>query len=127
MPGVGFAMGLERILLALDSLENKQLQANKMDVFLAMMDEQYETQAIKILSRIRQAGIKADKDYNGRSAKAQMKYADKLGARIVLLLGEDEVRQGTITVRNMETKAQSQIQQDVLIEAIKVILEAKPE
>lgn len=127
IPGVGFAMGLERILLALDSLDAKQLQTNQMDVFLAVMDEQYEKQAIKILHGLRRAGIKADKDYNGRSAKAQMKYADKLGVRIVLLLGEDEIRQGTITVRNMDTKAQSQIQQDVLTEAIKVILEAKQE
>lgn len=127
IPGVGFAMGLERILLALDKLETENLQENKIDVFLAVMDEQYEKQAIKILNRIRQAGIKADKDYNGRSGKAQMKYADKLGARIVLLLGEEEAQKGTITVRNMETKAQSQIQQDVLVEAIKVILEAKQE
>ncbi len=122
IPGVGFAMGLERILLAMDGLENEPLKTNKLDVFLAVMDDKYEDQAIKILNRIRRAGIKADKDYNGRSAKAQMKYADKLGARIVLLLGEDEMQQGTITVRNMDSKAQSQIQQDVLIEAIKAIL-----
>lgn len=125
IPGVGFAMGMERILLALESLGDQNLQENKIDVFLAVMDEEYEAQGIKILNQIRRAGIKADKDYNARSAKAQMKYADKLGASIVLLLGEDEISQGTITVRNMETKAQSQIQQDVLVEALKAILEAK--
>ncbi len=122
MPGVGFAMGLERLLLAMDQSANEQIKGDRIDVFLAVMDEKYEAQAIKILNRIRRAGIKADKDYNGRSAKAQMKYADKLGARIVLLLGEDEIQKGTIAVRNMDSKAQSQIQQDVLIEAIKAIL-----
>jgi len=122
MPGVGFAMGMERLLLALESSAIENIKANKIDVFLAVMDEKYEAPAVKILNQIRRAGIKADKDYNGRSAKAQMKYADKLGARIVLLLGEDEMQKGVITVRNMDSKAQSQIGQDVLIEAVKVIL-----
>ncbi len=122
IPGVGFAMGLERLLLALDSLDNQQLEANKLDVFLAVMDEKYEAQGIRILKQLRRAGIKSDKDYTGRSGKAQMKYADKLGARLVLLLGEDEVQRGVVTLRNMSSKQQSEVPVEGLVQAIKAIL-----
>jgi len=122
IPGVGFAMGMERILLALGTLENEQIKENKIDVFLAVMDQKYEVQAIKILKQLRQAGIKSDKDYNGRSGKAQMKYADKLGTRLVMLLGEDEIERGVYTLRNMQSKEQSEIPAEGLIKAIKAIL-----
>lgn len=122
IPGTGFAMGLERLLLALDSLENQSFQANQLDVFLAVMDEKYEAQAMGVLKQLRQAGIKSDKDYNGRSGKAQMKYADKLGARVVILLGEDEIKRGVYTLRNMNSKEQNEVPAEKLVKAIKTIL-----
>jgi len=122
-PGIGFAMGMERLLLAMASLENGQINADKLDVFLALMDQKYEPQATRILIGLRRAGIKSDRDYNHRSAKAQMKYADKLGARIVLLLGEDEIQRGVITIRNMQSREQSEASTEELIAAINAILE----
>lgn len=123
VPGVGFAMGLERLLLALDSLKQEQTVHNQIDVFLALLDEKYEIQAAGMLTALRRAGIKADRDYNQRSTKAQMKYADKRGARLVLLLGEDEVQRGVVTIRDMQTRQQSEVSNEVLIAAIKAILE----
>ncbi|CFX61774.1 Histidine-tRNA ligase/ATP phosphoribosyltransferase regulatory subunit [Syntrophomonas zehnderi OL-4] len=122
IPGIGFAMGLERLLLALESLDDQQYKDHKLDVFLAVMDGKYEAQSVKILTQLRQAGIKADKDYNGRSGKAQMKYADKLGARGVILLGEDEMRRNIYTLRNMDSKEQIEVPADHLIDAIKKFL-----
>jgi len=123
MPGVGFAMGLERLLLALDNLPNEKHEAKTIDVFLALLDDRYETEAAGILAALRRAGIKSDRDYNQRSAKAQMKYADKMGARLVLLLGEDEIQRGVVTIRDMQTRQQSEVAKEVLIAAIKAILE----
>jgi len=77
---------------------------------------------MQVLDRLRQAKIMADRDYTGRSMKAQMKYSDKLGARIVLLMGEDEVKQGFITIRNMNSREQLEVGNAQLIPAIKDIL-----
>lgn len=123
MPGIGFAMGLERLLLAMNSQENSRTNPGQLDVFLALLDEKNETRAAHILSGLRRAGIRADRDYNHRSAKAQMKYADKMGARLVLLLGEDEIQKGVVTIRDMQTRQQSGVSNEALIAAIKAILE----
>jgi histidyl-tRNA synthetase len=123
MPGVGFAMGMERLLLAMNSQEATMPDPKQLDVFLALLDERYETRAMSMLSGLRRAGIRADRDYNQRSIKAQMKYADKMGARLVLLLGEDEFQRGVVTIRDMQTRQQSEVANDALIAAIKAILE----
>jgi len=123
IPGVGFALGMERLLLALDSLPGHEQPNTQLDVFLAVLDEKYESQAMKVLTRLRCARIKADRDYNGRSMKAQMKYADKLGARLVILMGEDEVKRGSFTLRNMNTREQLEVESEQLITVIKNILD----
>jgi histidyl-tRNA synthetase len=123
IPGVGFALGMERLLLALDHLPGRKPPEVKLDVFLAVLDEKYESQAMKVLSRLRSANIRADRDYNGRSMKAQMKYADKLGAQVVVLIGEDEVKRGIFTIRNMNSREQVEAEADRLISVIKSMLD----
>lgn len=122
IPGIGFALGMERMLLALESLSKGEELNSKLDVFLAVLDEKYESQAMLVLDLLRSAKIKADRDYNGRSMKAQMKYADKLGTQLVILMGEDEVNRGTFTVRNMNSKEQFEVETAQLIPVIKDIL-----
>lgn len=123
IPGVGFALGMERLLLALDSLPGWEQPVTRLDVFLAVLDEKYQSQSMQVLNRLRNAKIRADRDYNGRSMKAQMKYADKLGATIVVLIGEDEVKRNFFTVRNMQTREQLEVETDQLIPVIKGILD----
>ena len=122
IPGIGFALGMERLLLALDNLPGRTPPEVKLDVFLAVLDEKYNLQALHVLDRLRNSDIRADRDYNGRSMKAQMKYADKLGAQVVILMGEDEVNRGTFTIRNMNSREQLEVEAAQLIPAIKVIL-----
>jgi len=122
IPGVGFALGMERLLLALDSLSGYKQPNTQLDVFLAVLDEKYASQAMKILNELRNVKIRADRDYNGRSMKAQMKYADKLGARIVILMGEDEVKRSSFTLRNMNTREQLEVESEQLITTVKSIL-----
>ncbi|MGI5920153.1 MAG: histidine--tRNA ligase [Syntrophomonadaceae bacterium] len=122
LPGIGFALGMERLLLALDKLTDLGNKPNDTDVFIVTMNNSYEDQAVKLLYELRQANIKADKDYNGRSSKAQMKYADKLGARLVVLLGEEEISQNYYTLRNMQTRQQVPVPGPDLINHIKNLL-----
>lgn len=122
LPGIGFALGLERLLLALDTLGIKESAQSGIDAFIAVMNGKYESPALRILNEIRRAGIRADKDYTGRSGKAQMKYADKLGAKLVILIGDEEMEQGFLTLRNMENKEQLRVENEQLINTIKQIM-----
>jgi histidyl-tRNA synthetase len=118
LPGIGFAMGIERLLLAVDTLA-KELDSGKSDVFITIMNDDYELQALELLTRLRQENIRAEKDYMGRSGRAQMKYADKLGARMVIIIGDDEIQQGYFTLRDMQSKEQVQIYKEEIIESVK--------
>lgn len=122
LPGIGFALGLERLLLALDKQGTGLPEKTGVEVFVAVMDTDYEDEAVLIMQQLRQAGIAADKDYLDRKAKAQMKYADKTGARLVLFVGAEEVKQGFVTVRNMINKEQAAILRADLIPTITKLL-----
>lgn len=122
LPGIGFALGLERLLLALDSVNEARWSKPPVEALVIIMNDAYVNQGFSLLQRLRRAGIKADKDYSGRSSKAQMKYADKLGARIVVMLGQDEAEKGYYTVRNMKTGEQLKIDDEKLVDNIKGIL-----
>jgi len=119
LPGIGFAMGIERLLLAVDTLAAKDAANGKTEVFISIMNDEYELQALKLLTRLRSAGIRADKDYMGRSGKAQMKYADKLGARMAIIIGEEEIAKGFFTLRDMHSKEQLQIGEKDIIDSVK--------
>ncbi|MFZ5815129.1 MAG: histidine--tRNA ligase [Bacillota bacterium] len=110
-PGVGFGMGMERVLMVLE--EEGLLQAfqdrPRLDVFVATMGEAARPVGLKLLYELRAAGLSADLDYLGRSLKAQMKYAGKQNARFVLILGESEVAAGAAGVKNMETGTQESV------------------
>jgi histidyl-tRNA synthetase len=121
-PGIGFALGLERLLLAMESDPQPAWPALDLEVFLAVLDEKYTDAAMHTLDGLRRAGIRADRDYNGRSMKAQMKLANKLGARIVVLMGENEMDRAIFTVRTMGTGQQEEIPQQDLIPLINRIL-----
>lgn len=123
LPGIGFAMGMERLLLAVDKVKGFPEFAAPVDVFVAAMQDDLEPQSVAVLAELRRQGISAEKDYNGRSSRAQMKYADKLGARYVVLLGEDEIKGSFVTIRNMSNKEQWQVNREEMIPFIKERLE----
>jgi histidyl-tRNA synthetase len=120
LPGIGFALGMERLLLALESLPDADRPP--LDVFLVLMDSQYDQEGFTVLQSLRRAGIKADRDFNDRSSKAQMKYANKLGVKTVVMLGQDEVEKDYCTVRNMETGEQFKLDNIDLADNIKKLV-----
>lgn len=117
-PGIGFAMGMERILLALEKQDLLPEKNKAIDVFLVAGQEKFIPLAFKAALELRAAGFSAEIDFLGRSMKAQMKQANRLQAKNVLIFGEDEVARGTVVLRNMQNSEQTEVK----IEDIKLTL-----
>ncbi|MCG0277524.1 MAG: histidine--tRNA ligase [Thermanaeromonas sp.] len=116
MPGIGFGLGLERTLLALEAQNKKIKVEDGVEVLVATVGEGMETKALRLLSLLREHNIPADKDYLGRSLKAQMKYAHRYPARLVIILGEEELERGRVTVKNLKTGDQEEVSWDDVVD-----------
>lgn len=118
-PAVGFATGLERLLLA---LENQNLLPDKnrsVDAYVVALGEKAQAEAFKLVMDLRDAGLSAAIDYAGRSMKAQMKQANKLNAKYAVILGDDEIAEGAALIRSMADSSQEKVAFDAVIEKIK--------
>ena len=102
-PAVGFAAGIGRMLMAMEASRGELVPEKNMDLYVGSRGEEAAVQAAVLVYRLRQAGIRAEADLAGRSVKAQMKYANKIGARYTMILGEDELTEGQAALKNMET------------------------
>ena len=113
IPGVGFGMGMERVLMLLDQLAEEecllQPQKEAPEVFVAFLNQGLMPNAFTLVQSLRARGLRADMDHQGRSLKAQFKYADKLGAGRVAILGDDEVARGTVKLRDMSTREEWEV------------------
>jgi histidyl-tRNA synthetase len=108
-PGLGFALGFERTLLAMEAAGARPEPPVRTEVYVARVDDSVAEPVFAALSRLRDAGVAAQADHQGRSLKSQFKQADKLGARFVLVVGPDEYAAGEATLRDMSSKAESRI------------------
>ncbi|MBR1886056.1 MAG: histidine--tRNA ligase [Schwartzia sp.] len=114
-PAVGFAVGLERVMLAMETQGLFPEREGRADAFVVAMGDAAREEAFRLLAELRDAGLAALTDYAGRSMKSQMKQADKAKARYALILGEEELGKGVVTLRNMETSAQEQVARDEIV------------
>ena len=117
-PGIGWAVGFERIYLALKSLGVDLAGEEPSCVYVACMPSE-RAAAFSATLALRSAGVRTEADYQGRSLKAQFKQANKLGARLCVVLGTDEVAAGVATVRDMQTHDQAQVPMDELAAYVK--------
>lgn len=108
-PGIGFAMGMERVLLALESQNLLPDVQEAMDVFAVCPNQEYFPTVFKTVIDLRRVGLKSEFDFQGRSMKAQMKQANRVNAKYVLIFGEDEFARGQVVLRNMSTSEQKEI------------------
>lgn len=108
-PGIGFAVGLERVLLALEKQELLPEEPEAVDVFVVALGEAAQIPAFKLLHELRAAKLSAAMDFAGRSMKAQMKQANKKNARFVAILGEDEVKEASALLKDMKTSEQKKL------------------
>lgn len=118
-PAVGFGLGIERLLLRLDEVGVNISDAEKPDLYIAPMGASAASTAQKLVFGLRQEGIAAEFDHMGRSLKAQMKYADKLGSRYTIVLGDNELETGNARIKNMATGEQTDIRIDGISEFIR--------
>ena len=126
IPAVGFGMGIERVLMLLDALEEGECKLHIEDetpeVFVACLNKSLSLQAFGMLQRFRALGIRAEMDHQGRSLKAQFKYADKLGAKNIAILADDELARGVVKIRDMSTREEWEVELDQAPEALKARL-----
>lgn len=118
-PAVGFATGLERLLLALESQNLLPEKNRSVDAYVVALGEAAQAEGFKLLNSLRQQGLSAAMDFAGRSMKAQMKQANKLGAKYSVILGEDEIAEGVAMLRSMEDSSQAKVHMAQVAEKIK--------
>lgn len=108
-PALGFAMGIERLIMTMESQGCGFIEPKKCSLYIAAMDEAALEKAIVLTKTLRDDGIWAEYDLAGRGLKAQMKYANKLGADFSMVLGSNEIESGRANLKNMETGEQTEI------------------
>ena len=102
-PAVGFGAGMERLILAKEAEQGNTLPPATRDLFLGYRGEEATITAYKLITELRSAGISAESDHLQRSVKAQMKFANKIGAKYSAIIGESELENQVINLKNMET------------------------
>jgi histidyl-tRNA synthetase len=118
-PGVGFAMGIERLLLLLENTQVDLPEDKTPDIFIIPMGDIACKIAYKLLFELRKNGISAECDLNNRSLKAQMKYADKIGAKYTIVIGDDEIEKNEYRLKNMQTGETVETNLENLVDKLK--------
>jgi histidyl-tRNA synthetase len=116
IPGIGFAMGIERIVLL---VQRGRETSRFPDLFIAALGENAQVKAFELAHQLHLEGIRAEIDYEERSLKAQMRRANKLGSRYVLIVGENELETGKAVLRHMGRKEQEEVDLNQAIEEIR--------
>ncbi len=114
-PGIGFALGMERLIALLPETTGR---SDRDVLYLAPLGEAAIARTPRLMHQLRSRGICAETDYQGKSLKSQMKRADRLHARYVGILGEDELNEGVVLLRNMNDKEQRKVPLDEFVEVI---------
>lgn len=118
-PGIGFAMSIERLLLALEMEKVAVGKAADLDVFVAVLDEASRQDAFRLIRDFRTNGVSADMDYAGKKLKAQMKAADRKDARYTIVLGETEITEKRAGIKEMATGDTEQVAFADMADAVK--------
>jgi histidyl-tRNA synthetase len=116
--GVGFGLGLERVLLVLEKQGVELPAAVAPDLYFVALGEAAEARIVPLLNEARARGIVAEKDYGGRKMKAQLKSADRLAAKYAAILGDDELARGEIVLKALATGEQRTVALGSLFESL---------
>ena len=120
-------MGIGRLILARRALYGEAPAVPSLDVYLGSMGEEAGVFASRLALQLRGAGVRAEVDLLGRSVKAQMKYANKQGARFTLILGDNELAAQKAQLKNMEDGSAREVDLQDLNELKSILLAARPE
>ncbi len=108
-PGVGFAMGMERLLTALEFENINSVEENVLDAYIVPLSEEVKKEAISLTNALRLSGFTAEIDTMNRSMKSNFKTSERMHARYVILIGEDEVKSNILTVKENQTKEEYKV------------------
>lgn len=103
LSGIGFGIGIDRVLLACEAENSLENLLPKLDLFIVPIGDAAKDYAIKLLSDLRNSGLKADLSYGDRGLKGGMKAADKSDARYALVIGDDEIKTGSGQLKLMSS------------------------
>ena len=118
-PGIGFALGMDRIIIALEAQEVTVPTSAPVDVYFTVLGDAAMPVALRLAQELRENGVKTDLEYKGRGLRAQMRTANKLNARYVIMIGEDEINNAAATVRDMESGNQQSVAFEQLAEMMR--------
>ncbi len=117
-PSLGFAMGIERLMMVLKAQNAELPEAHTCDLFIASLGDKATIKASALCKELRDEGYKTETDICGRGLKAQMKYANKIGAKFTLVLGDNEVESGKASLKNMSNSSEKEINLNELTEEL---------
>jgi histidyl-tRNA synthetase len=120
MPAIGFAVGMDRLVDLL--LQRGPQKKSAPDLFIAPLGDEANQKAFEWSCDLSLAGIKTEADFTGKSLKSLMKRADRVGASYVLIAGDQELKDGSVVVRNMKTKEQVTVQIENMIKQIQQLI-----
>ncbi len=118
-PGVGWGMGKERMLMTMEACGAEIPREPGTDVFIAYVGEEPKKAALKLMKEMRDAGIAVQMDVMGRSMKNQFKHANRIEAKKTIVIGDSELENGRVTIKDMESGEQTEAAMDSIVEALK--------
>ncbi|WP_163336261.1 histidine--tRNA ligase [Desulfopila sp. IMCC35008] len=113
IPGIGFAFGIERLVLLLQLKKKEAQNQQELDIFVAGLGEEAAAACYPLVHELRKGGLRVAMDHEGRSLKSQMKQANKAGSGFVVIVGDEELKSGEAILRNMATQEQQTLQLNV--------------
>ena len=115
-PGVGFALGLERLLVALEYEKLEPWEDKTTDFYIAPMDDTCKGYSLKVLNMLRMNGFNGDMDYMNRSLKSNFKQAERLNTKYIIIIGNDEIENNMVTIKDNETKESKTVAFDNIVD-----------
>ena len=115
-PGVGFALGLERLLVALEYEKLEPWEDKTTDFYIAPMDDTWTRYSLKVLNMLRMNGFNGDMDYMNRSLKSNFKQAERLNTKYIIIIGNDEIENNMVTIKDNETKESKTVAFDNIVD-----------
>ncbi len=119
IPGIGFGMGIERLLMTMENNNITIPNKNELDIFIVTIGEKANEEAFKLLYSLREENISADKDHMDRSIRSQFKYSNKINATYTIVIGEDEINKDVVSLKDMKTGDQEEVKLSNLIQILK--------
>ena len=114
-PGIGFGMGIERMIMVQDMRGIAPEAPALLDAFVVTMGDEARMAGVKLVSALREKGVKGDLDHAARSMKAQFKYAGKLGVKKVVVIAGDELEKGVVKLRDMDRSEETEVSMDEIL------------